>query len=41
MNTELLNDMLLAGYIKMQKHPVEQLYIYNYTATAQYGPRLE
>ncbi len=36
MNTELLNDMILDKYIKVQKHPESDLFIYNYTAKAQY-----
>lgn len=35
-NTSLLNKMLLEGYVSIQKHPNEELYIYNYTANAQY-----
>lgn len=36
MNIELLNNMIAEGYIKVQKHPEQELYIYNYTAKAQY-----
>jgi len=36
MNIELLNKMIAEKYVKVQKHPTEELYIYNYTAKAQY-----
>jgi len=36
MNWELLNQMLEEGYVSMQKHPIRDYFIYNYTKTAQY-----
>ena len=36
MNKELLNEMIEKGYVSVQKHPEEELYIYNYTRQAQY-----
>lgn len=33
---ELLKEMRAKGYICVQKHPVAELYIYNYTQLAQY-----
>ena len=27
---ELINDMVLQGYINVQKHPVADIYSYNY-----------
>lgn len=36
LNISLLNQMLLEGYVSVQKHPDAELYIYNYTANAQY-----
>ncbi len=35
-NPNLLNKMLEEGYLRTQKHPNHDLWIYNYTATAQY-----
>lgn len=35
-NISLLNQMLLEGYVSVQKHSDAELYIYNYTANAQY-----
>jgi T4 RnlA family RNA ligase len=35
-NKALLDEMIQAGYVVSQKHPSEDLFIYNYTATAQY-----
>lgn len=35
-NISLLNQMLLEGYVSVQKHPDAELYIYNYTANTQY-----
>lgn len=32
----LLNEMIDNGFISVQKHPTEDLYIYNYTAKAQF-----
>lgn len=36
MNISLLNQMLEERYINCQKHPSSELYIYNYSAKAQY-----
>jgi len=36
MNNELLNEMIEGGYVSIQKHPTEDLFIYNYTKKAQY-----
>jgi RNA ligase len=36
MNTALLNQMIAEGYVVKQKHPSENLFIYNYTQAAQY-----
>lgn len=36
MNKELLQEMIREGYVQVQKHPLLDLYIYNYTAKAQY-----
>lgn len=36
MNKELLKEMIDKGYVSVQKHPDEDLYIYNYTKQAQY-----
>ncbi len=36
MKKELLNEMIEKGYVSVQKHPEEELYIYNYTRQAQY-----
>ncbi|NHN24540.1 hypothetical protein FIA58_002525 [Flavobacterium jejuense] len=36
MNTQLLQKMIDEGYIKINKHPEQDLYIYNYTQTAQF-----
>jgi RNA ligase len=35
-NISLLNQMLIEGYVSVQKHPDTELYIYNYTANTQY-----
>lgn len=35
-NQSLLHQMLEQGYLRTQKHPNHNLWIYNYTATAQY-----
>lgn len=35
-STELLNEMIRQGYLSVQKHPKADLFIYNYTAKAQY-----
>jgi RNA ligase len=35
-NLPLLDQMLRDNYVRMQKHPSESLFIYNYTAKAQY-----
>ncbi len=34
--TQLLQQMLREGYVCVQRHPAEDLYIYNYTPKAQY-----
>lgn len=36
MNTLLLKEMILNNYVKVNKHPEHDLFIYNYTAKAQY-----
>lgn len=36
MNIEHLQQMLSEGYVRRQKHPKADLWIYNYSATAQY-----
>lgn len=36
MNKELLKTMIAEGYIKINKHPTEALFIYNYSETAQF-----
>jgi T4 RnlA family RNA ligase len=36
MNKELLQEMIHEGYVQVQKHPLLDLYIYNYSAKAQY-----
>lgn len=36
MEVELLDKMIEQGYISVQKHPTEDLFIYNYTKKAQY-----
>ncbi len=36
MNKELLKEMIEKKYVSVQKHPTEDLYIYNYTKLAQY-----
>ena len=36
MNTTLLNQMINEGYIKINKHPEADLYIYNYSQNAQF-----
>jgi len=36
MNILLLKEMILNNYVKVNKHPEHHLYIYNYTAKAQY-----
>lgn len=35
-NSELLNEMISAGYVNVQKHPQRELFIYNYTPAAQF-----
>jgi T4 RnlA family RNA ligase len=35
-NPGLLKEMIDAGYVNVQKHPSHSLYIYNYSAAAQY-----
>jgi RNA ligase len=35
-NIELLNQMLEAGYLEVQRHPEHNLYIYNYSPKVQY-----
>lgn len=34
--TDALEQMIASGHVRMTKHPERPLYIYNYTATAQY-----
>ncbi|MEL6560119.1 MAG: T4 RnlA family RNA ligase [Bacteroidota bacterium] len=36
MNKQLLEEMIQRNYVKVQKHPTHDLFIYNYTASAQY-----
>lgn len=36
MNTALLKEMISKNYVRVNKHPLHDLYIYNYTAKAQY-----
>ncbi|WP_281232493.1 T4 RnlA family RNA ligase [Flavobacterium gelatinilyticum] len=36
MNTILLKEMILQDYVKVNKHPEHDLYIYNYTQNAQF-----
>lgn len=36
MNTALLKQMISENYVRVNKHPLHDLYIYNYTAKAQY-----
>ncbi|CAI2769090.1 T4 RnlA family RNA ligase [Flavobacterium collinsii] len=36
MNTTLLKEMLSKNYVKVNKHPKHDLYIYNYTQNAQF-----
>lgn len=36
MNTTLLKEMLSKNYVKVNKHPEHDLYIYNYTQNAQF-----
>lgn len=35
-NIDLLQEMIREGYIQVQKHPEQDLFIYNYTSKAQY-----
>ncbi|MEL7147858.1 MAG: T4 RnlA family RNA ligase, partial [Bacteroidota bacterium] len=35
-NTQLLSEMIEGKYVKVQQHPTADLFIYNYTALAQY-----
>ena len=35
-NTQLLAEMIEGKYVKVQQHPTQDLFIYNYTALAQY-----
>ena len=37
MNKELLQEMIDKKYVSVQKHPTEDLFIYNYTPEVQYG----
>ncbi|WP_083619683.1 RNA ligase [Mucilaginibacter sp. OK098] len=37
MNNELLRQMIDERYVSVQKHPLADLFIYNYTAKAQYS----
>ncbi|PTB97322.1 hypothetical protein C9994_03295 [Marivirga lumbricoides] len=36
LNLSLMDQMIQKDYVKVQKHPSEELYIYNYSAKAQY-----
>lgn len=36
MNTTLLKEMISKNYVKVNKHPKHDLYIYNYTQNAQF-----
>lgn len=36
LNLTRLDQLIHENYVKVQKHPTEELYIYNYTARAQY-----
>ncbi|MFB9076621.1 T4 RnlA family RNA ligase [Flavobacterium procerum] len=36
MNTTLLKEMISANYVRVNKHPEQDLYIYNYTQNAQF-----
>lgn len=36
-NEQLLEEMIRQNYVKIQKHPDHDLFIYNYTQTAQYN----
>jgi len=36
MDTQLLNELILENYVRVNKHPDRDLFIYNYTAKAQY-----
>lgn len=36
MNITALNKMIAAGYVKVNQHPTADLYIYNYSETAQF-----
>ncbi len=36
MNITKIKDMIAAGYIKVNQHPTEDLFIYNYSETAQF-----
>ncbi|WP_269236978.1 RNA ligase [Flavobacterium flavigenum] len=36
MNTVLLNEMISKNYVRVNKHPEHDLYIYNYTQNAQF-----
>lgn len=36
MNRDLLKEMIEGGYVVVQKHPLEELYIYNYSQKAQF-----
>ena len=36
MNITLLKNMIAAGYVKVNQHPTEDLFIYNYSETAQF-----
>lgn len=35
-NIDALEEMVSSGYVRMKKHPERPLYIYNYTAKAQF-----
>ena len=36
MNITALKNMIAAGYIKVNQHPTADLFIYNYSETAQF-----
>ncbi len=36
MNIQQLNQLIEDGFVQRNKHPNHELYIYNYTAKAQY-----
>jgi len=36
MNITALKEMIAAGYVKVNQHPTKDLFIYNYSETAQF-----